>query len=141
VDPGMLLLSETGFSPYRVWYTSRDFIRQNPAAVRAFTAASIRGWREYIDGDRREADAMIRSLNQHITPEFIDYCVAAMKDNKLIAGDPDQGETTGQINPARLAQELRQLNDIGMFTQPMKVEDVFDGQFLPAEVQAKTRTP
>jgi NitT/TauT family transport system substrate-binding protein len=138
VDPGILMLSETGFAPYRVWYTSRDFIRKNPEAVRAFTAASIRGWSDYITGDRKEADVLIRSLNKQITPEFSDYCVAAMKEKMLVAGDPAKGEATGRIDPTRLAEEVRQMSELGMLSQPMKIEDVFDDRFLPEDVRVKT---
>jgi NitT/TauT family transport system substrate-binding protein len=138
VDPGVLMLSETGFAPYRVWYTSRDFINKNPEAVRAFTAASIRGWNEYITGDRQEADVRIRSLNKGITPEFSDYCAAALRDNLLVAGDPNKGEATGRIDPARLAEEVRQLKELGMLGQQVKVTDVFDDRFLPDDVRAKS---
>jgi NitT/TauT family transport system substrate-binding protein len=140
VDPGVLLLSETGFSPYRVWYTSRDFINKNPEAVRAFTAASIRGWTEYINGDRKDADVLIRSLNKQITPEFADYCVAVLKA-KLVAGDPAKGEAVGRIDPARLAEEVRQLSELGMLSPAPKLTDVFDDRFLPDDVRVKPGAP
>ena len=139
LDPGVLLLSDAGFSPYRVWYTSRDFIKQHPEVVRAFTEASIRGWSEYLNGEHREADAMIQSLNHSITPEFTTYCVAAMKKYLLVAGDPARGEVIGQIDPARIEEELKQLTEIGILTQPMQVSDVLDDEFLPAAVRAKAR--
>lgn len=135
-DPGVLLLSDTGFSPYRIWYSSRSFLTKNLAAARAFTAASLRGWREYIDGDRAAADAMIGSLNKQMTPEFIAYSVGAMREHRLVDGDPAKGDAQGRIDPARLAQEISQLTAIGMLGQPLKVADVFDDQFLPADVRA-----
>ena len=98
-DIGVLLLSDTGFSPYRVWFTSKKFAAEHPEAVRAFTAASIRGWREYMEGDRTAANQLITKDNKQMLPEFMDYSVNAMKKYRLVAGDPAKGETYGQIRP------------------------------------------
>ena len=141
VDPGLLLLSDTGFAPYRVWYTSRKFLAENPGVVRAFCAASVRGWREYLDGDRAAADAMIQSLNKQITPEFTTYCLGVMHQYKLIAGDPAQGEAVGRLDPARLQTQLEQLNDIHLIGTPIKLADVFDDRFLPDDVRVKPAHP
>jgi NitT/TauT family transport system substrate-binding protein len=134
--PATLLLSNTGFSPYRVWYTSRAFIEKNPEAVRAFTAASIRGWSEYLEGDRVAADAAIGKLNKQMVPEFIAFSVAAMKQHGLVAGEAAKGERVGRIDPARITTEIKQLADIGVLGRPVTLAEVFDDRFLPAEVRA-----
>ena len=136
-NPRTLLLSDTGFSPYRVWYTSRAFIEKNPGAVRAFTAASIRGWTEYVGGDRAEADKLIGSLNKQMTPEFIAFSVAAMKQYRLVTGDPAKGEAIGRIDPARIEEEIKQLADIGVLGKPVKIAEVFDASFLPSTAPAQ----
>jgi NitT/TauT family transport system substrate-binding protein len=134
--PRTLLLSEIGFSPYRVWFTSRAFAAKQPEVVRAFTAASIRGWSDYMSGDRAAADAQIGALNKQMVPEFIAYSVAAMKEHRLVAGDPAAGDAIGRVDPARITVQLEQLTAIGMLGKPVKVADVFDEQFLPADVRA-----
>jgi NitT/TauT family transport system substrate-binding protein len=126
-----LLLSDTGFSPYRVWYTSRKFATEHPEAVRAFGAATIRGWRDYMEGDRTAANELIAAQNKQMLPEFIAYSVGAMKEYKLIAGDPAKGETYGQIQSQRIAEQIRQLVEIGVIESPLKVQDVFDESLLP----------
>ena len=133
---GLLLLSDSGFSPYRVWYTARGYAQAHPDVVRAFTAASIRGWRDYMEGDRSAADRLISGLNKQMTPDFMAFSVAAMQANRLVAGDPAQGETYGQIKPERMLDVIRQLTAIGLLAQPVKVEDVFDPSFLPAAARA-----
>lgn len=126
-----LLLSDTGFLAYRVWFTSKEFIGKNPEAVRAFTAASIRGWTEYLSGDRTEADALIGKLNKQMVPEFIAFSIGAMRDYKLVAGDPAKGEKIGLIDPARIMNEIKQLSDIGVLGRPVTLAEVFDDRFLP----------
>ncbi len=134
-DVETLLLSDTGFSPYRIWFTSRKYAAQHPDVVRAFTVASIRGWRDYMEGDRSAADRRIGELNKQMTPEFIAYSVGAMKQYHLVAGDAAAGETYGQIRVARLQQQLEQLQSIGVIEHPLRVADVFDGKFIPAEAR------
>ena len=130
-----LLLSDSGFSPYRVWFTSKKFAAEHPEIVRAFSAATIRGWRDYMEGDRTAANQLICAENKQMQPEFIAYSVAAMKEYKLITGDPAKGETYGQIRSARIAEQIRQLVEIGVLETPLKVEDVFDASFLPNEAR------
>ncbi len=129
-----LLLSEMGFSPYRVWYTSRKFAMERPDVVRAFGAATIRGWRDYLEGDRTAANQLIAAQNKQMIPEFIAYSVGAMKEYKLIV-DPAKGEKYGQIQAARIAEQIHQLVEIGVIETPPKVEDVFDASLLPDEAR------
>jgi NitT/TauT family transport system substrate-binding protein len=131
---GTLLLSDTGFSPYRVWFAKQSFIAEHPDIVRAFTAASIRGWRDYIAGDNAEADARITALNPKMEPEFMAYSEKAMRDFQLVTGDPAKGEAVGQIVRSRLEQQLKQLAEMNQLERPVTVDEVFDPRFLPAEV-------
>jgi NitT/TauT family transport system substrate-binding protein len=131
-EPEVLLISDSGFSPYRVWYTRRSFIQEHPEVVRAFTAASIRGWSDYLAGDRAAADAMIASLNPKMEPAFMDYSVEAMRKYRLVTGDPAAGEAVGRISRARLALLIRQLGSVGLLDHPVTVDDVFDARFQPA---------
>jgi NitT/TauT family transport system substrate-binding protein len=135
--PRLLLLTDMGYSPYRVWFTSKKLIAEHPEVVRAFCAASVRGWREYLDGDRAAADALVQSLNKQITPEFTTYCVSAMHEYKLVAGDPAAGEAVGRLDPVRLQTNLDQLNQLNLIGTPLKLADVFDDRFLPEETRAK----
>ena len=126
---GVLLLSDTGFSPYRVWYTRHDYIAAHPDIVRAFSAATARGWRDYLAGDRSAANAAIAALNPKMEPAFMDYSVGAMTEYKLIGGDPAAGDAPGRIRWERLEQQLKQLAEIGLLDAPVAVDQIFDPQF------------
>lgn len=121
---GVLLASDCGFSPCRVWFTSRPFLARHPDVVRAFTEASLRGWAEYVDGDRAAADARLEALNPRMTPDFIRYCVAAMHEYHLIGGDPAAGDAPGRINVSRIAEQIRQLGAVGLLSHPVAVKDL-----------------
>jgi NitT/TauT family transport system substrate-binding protein len=97
--------------------------------VRAFSQASIRGWRDYIDGDRTAANARIASLNPQMDAAFMAYSVQAMRTYRLVEGDA--GDAVGQIRPARIAAQIKQLAEIGLLDRPVSVDDVFDRRFQP----------
>jgi NitT/TauT family transport system substrate-binding protein len=129
---GVLLLSDSGFSPYRVWYTRRSFVAEHPEVVKAFSAASARGWRDYMAGDRAAANASIAALNPKMEPEFLEFSVHAMQEYHLIEGEPAAGEAAGQIRRDHLEKQIRQLTDIGMLDGPVTVDQVFDPRFQDA---------
>jgi len=130
---GVLVLSDTGFSPYRVWYARRDFVASHPDVVRAFAAASTRGWSEYIAGDRAAADARIASLNPKMETAFMDFSVHAMQEYHLITGDPAAGDAIGRIRRDRIETQIRQLSGIGLLDRPVTVDEVFDARFSSPE--------
>ncbi|MCB1122924.1 MAG: ABC transporter substrate-binding protein, partial [Verrucomicrobiae bacterium] len=129
-NPGTLLLAESGFSPYRVWYTSSGFARAKPEVVKAFTKASIRGWNDYLTGDRTEANAMIAERNPQQTEEFMAYVINSMIENKLVTGDPAKGERTGLITKERIQTQIEQLKDIDMLESDVSVDDVLMPELL-----------
>lgn len=130
-DVGTFLVSDTGFSPYRVWYTTRSFLAGHADLVRAFSQASIRGWREYIGGDRAAADARIASLNPKMDPDFMTYSVGAMKAYGLVTGDPAKGEFLGRVDSDRIATQIKQLAGARLLDKAVSVDDVLDPRFQP----------
>jgi len=134
-NPGMLLLNDTGFRPYRVFFTSRQFFKQNPEAVKAFTRASIKGWDSYLNGDRTKANAMIASLNPKMDEEFMAYAVNSMQENRLVSGYPERGEAIGLIRMKRLAEGIQQLSEVGMLEGEVLPEVIFDPVTLPESLR------
>jgi NitT/TauT family transport system substrate-binding protein len=132
----VLPVSDCGFDPYRVWFVNRDFLARHPDVVRAFGAATVRGWREYVTGDPAPADARIAALNPKMDPAFMAYSRKAMQSYRLVEGDPRAGETLGRITAARLATQIRQLTEIGLLDHPITVEDVWDARFAPDDPSA-----
>src|SRR5579864_2805107 len=62
IETRVLLTSDAGFEPYRVMFTSRDFLREHPEIVEKFVRASLRGWREYLI-DPAAAHETVTKLN------------------------------------------------------------------------------
>lgn len=120
-----ILLSESGFNPYRVWYTSKSYLRRNPEIVAAFHRASIRGWQDYLFGDRSRANAMIAERNPKMDTEFMEYVHQSLIENNLVTGDSGSPEDIGRITRERVQEQLDQLYEIDMLSEPKSVDDVF----------------
>jgi NitT/TauT family transport system substrate-binding protein len=126
VDPGVLPISDCGFSPYRVWFASRRLARERPALARAFSRATIRGWTDYIGGDPAPANALIASLNPAMDAPFMAFSVRAMRRYRLVTGDPAAGEAVGRIRRERIATLIGQLSGIGLLDGAVTPDEVLD---------------
>ncbi len=114
--PRFLSTWDAGFRAYAVLVTNRKFARENPDALKAFTRAYIRGWRDYLEGDPAPAHAAMKRANPTNTDEFMAFSRKMILDEKLVTGrDKDGGvQQIGRIDPARYATQIRQLEEIGM---------------------------
>lgn len=122
VDIRTLLIAGSGYDPYRVIFTTRRFADAEPGVVAAFVAASTRGWEDYISGDPQPAHALILERNDQFTPEFLAYSDRAMREHRLIAGDPSRGESIGTMNLDRLRKEAELLSELGLLDEPPPLE-------------------
>jgi NitT/TauT family transport system substrate-binding protein len=135
----VLLIADSGYDAYRVVFTSRDFIRRHPEAVKAFVQASIRGWNDFIDGDSKPAETLLTRDNPDNTPELMAYVRAALRDHRMMSGNPARGERTGLITRERLTDQLNILQQLGLLKTPLSVDQVASFDFLPEELKASAR--
>ena len=126
-----LTLSSAGYDCYQSVFTRRDFIRTSPELVRAFVHASIRGWRDYLDGDPGPANAIILQRNREMTPELLKFSRDEMIRHKFVRGDPAKGEDIGQISLERLAHEMNELVSLKILPAPIEITSVATTEFLP----------
>ena len=122
--PKLLALADSGFDQYRVILGNTRFVNSHPEITRAFVAASIRGWNEYLSGDRSAADREIERRNPQMTPDFMAYAVAAMRRHHLVDGEPARGEATGMLSRKRLQEQIGTLQSMGALERPVTVDDV-----------------
>jgi NitT/TauT family transport system substrate-binding protein len=111
IETRVLLISETGYNPYRVMFTTRDFLRQHPEAVAGFVRASLKGWRDYLN-DPAPAHAMIAKLNPALNAEWMQFSWQALRDGRFITGDDPSGLQLGQMTAERWTTMYKQLFDL-----------------------------
>ncbi len=78
-DPACLLLSDLGYNPYTsLLITHAETIHSSPEMVKKMVAASVRGWRKYLD-DPGETNRHINSVNPQMGGDVLDYGVRTLK--------------------------------------------------------------
>lgn len=128
-----LLLAESGYDCYQVIFCRRELIRESPEVVRAFVAASIRGWRDYVTSDPAPAHALILERNPQTSAELLAFSRGEMIQRKLVQGDSAKGEGIGQLSLERLAELQRILVDLQVVDRPMEISQLATRDFLSSE--------
>ena len=130
VETRVLLVSDAGFSPYRVMYTTKDFAQQHPEIVAKFVRASVKGWKEYLD-DPGPTNNLIAKLNPALNPEWMQFTWQQLKDGHFVAGDNPTGAQIGQMDPKRWTTMYDQLVDLKVIDKPIDPNTAYTLQFLP----------
>ena len=135
----VLLISESGYDPYRVFFTRRDLAKAKPELVRAFVHASVRGWREYI-AEPSVAHAEVSRRNPELTPAKMAFSHAALRDMKFVLGDPAKGDAPGVMSRARWESQLSLLRDLGVLKGRFPMGDAWTPEFC-GEPPSPKRSP
>ena len=125
-----MLISETGYNPYRVVMTSRAFLQQHPEIVAKFVRASVRGWRDYLKNPD-DINAAISKLNPAMSVPQMKFSYEALRDQHFIAGEDASGADLGRFDPARWTSMYQQLLDLKVITKPFDPAIAYTVQFLP----------
>ena len=134
--PRTLLLSDSGFRPYRVIYATQRYVREHPGEVRAFVAASVQGWDDFMNGDPSPAKALISKTNPTMSEEFMDYSIKAMRDEGIVSGRPGNGERLGLMTRHRMQEQVADLAKLGIIPALIPVDKFTRFDLMPADLQS-----
>ena len=125
-----MLISNSGYDPYRVQFTTRDFATQHPDVVAKFVRASIRGWQQYLR-DPGPTNAMLQQLNPALNPAQEAYTAQALRDGGFIAGNASGADQTGQMTAARWQTTSDQLKSLGIVQGSLDPTTAYSLKFIP----------
>ena len=131
-----LLIADSGYNPYRVIYANTGFVRAHPDAVRAFVAATLKGWADYLDGDPAPADKVILQRNEAMTGDFLKFSTGAIRDNRFVTGDPAKGERLGLMTRRRMQEQVDLFVRLKVIDAPLPLDQFVSFDFLPPELAA-----
>ncbi|HUB28409.1 MAG TPA: ABC transporter substrate-binding protein [Terracidiphilus sp.] len=112
-DVRTFLISSSGYDPYRVQFTSRDFAAQHPDVVAKFVRASIRGWNAYLQNPET-TNKYLLTLNPALNPAQEAYTAKALRDGGFVTGGDASGAQTGRMTAARWQTSYEQLKSLGI---------------------------
>ena len=134
--PKFLYVWDAGFDAYTALYANKVWARENGPALKAFLAAYVRGWNEYLNGDPTLGQAALKAANPNNTDAFLAWSRDKIKAERLVSGrDAADGDLSryGRITPDRFAGQLATLVELGLVAEgKLKVSDVMTEEYLPA---------
>jgi NitT/TauT family transport system substrate-binding protein len=102
--PGIILLADYGFNTYSTLIeTRRALIDKKPDLVQRFVDASLIGWYNYLYGDSKPGNTMIKKLNPEMTDELLAYSVDKMKQYGIVDSGDALRDGIGAMSDARVA--------------------------------------
>jgi len=104
-DVRTLLISSSGYDPYRVQFTTHEFATQHPEIVAKFVRASIRGWQEYLRNPG-PTNAHLLTVNPALNPAQEAYTAKALSEGGFVSGGDGSGAQIGQMTARRFRNKL-----------------------------------
>jgi NitT/TauT family transport system substrate-binding protein len=136
MKPVVFLLADNGYPGYAAMILAPDsLIAKNPAAVKAFVEATAKGWQDYLYGDPKPADALIRKDNPEMSQDVIDQARAKMKSYGVVdGGDAQPGKTgtagIGAMTDARWRTFFDMAAGQGVYPKTLDYKKAYTLQFL-----------
>ncbi len=100
--PQVFLLADNGFPSYaNMVMAPQSLIDSNPKAVQAFVNATAQGWKDYLYGNPKPANVLIKRDNAEMSDDLIAQAIAKLKSYGIaVSGDATQN-SIGAMSDAR----------------------------------------
>ena len=126
--PTVFLLADQGYPSYAAMVLAPDtLIAKNPAAIRAFVEASAVGWKNYLHGDPKPADALILKDNPDMTEDVLAQARDKMRTYDLVDGGDAATLGIGAMTDRHWADFFKIASQKG----PANYKNAFTLDFLP----------
>ncbi len=134
--PLVFLLADAGYPGYAALVLANDsLINSNPTAVKAFVDASAAGWKAYLYGDPRPADALILKSNPEMTQDILDQARAKIREKGLVTSGDAQTQGIGAMTDARWATFFKMASSQGVYPKTLDYRSAYTLRFLPTGVK------
>jgi NitT/TauT family transport system substrate-binding protein len=133
--PKIFLLADQGFNAYSTLIeTRRDLVERKPDLVQRFVDASVVGWYNYIYGDNKPGNDLIKKGNPEMTDALLAYSVAKMKEYGIV----DSGDATtlgiGAMTDARMKSFFDKMVRAGVAKTSIDPSRAYTLQFVNKRV-------
>lgn len=101
--PTTFLLSDYGWPPYSTTIVCMEkTLKERPKAVAAFVKASMQGWKDYLKGDARAANALIKKDNPAMTDDRIAVGIKLLNESGMVFGGDAATMGVGIVTDTRM---------------------------------------
>ena len=115
-DPVVHLLADNGFSTYSTTIETRaELVRTKPDVVQKFVDASLIGWNNYLYGDNKAANELIKKANPEATDAGIAGSIELMKKLGIVDSGEALQNGIGAMNTARIKDFYDKMVKAGLY--------------------------
>ena len=129
--PNITLLADYGFNAYSTLIETRtEIVDKKPDLVQRFVDASVIGWYNYLYGDNKPGNAMIKKINPDMTDELRAYSVAKMKEYGIVDSGDTLKDGIGAMTDARMASFFDKMVRAGVIKPTVDFRRSYTLQFV-----------
>jgi NitT/TauT family transport system substrate-binding protein len=115
-DPVVHLLADNGFSTYSTTLETRaELVRTKPEMVQKFIDASLIGWNNYLYGDNKAANEMIKKANPDTSDANIAGSIELMKKLGIVDSGDALQNGIGTMSAARVKDFYDKMVKAGLY--------------------------
>jgi NitT/TauT family transport system substrate-binding protein len=128
--PNVTLLADYGFNAYSTLIETRtEIVDKKPDLVQRFVDASVIGWYNYLYGDNKPGNAMIKQINPEMTDELLAYSVAKMKEYGIVDSGDTLKDGIGAMTDARVASFFDKMVRAGVVRRDIDYRQAYTLRF------------
>jgi len=137
-QPQVFLLADNGYPGYAAMVvTQTKTADQRADIVKAFVAASIEGWRDYLHGDPAPGNKLIKAANPDMTDDLLAFGIKQLRDHEIV----DAGGKIGTMTDARWTEWLAEMSQTAVYPADLPIKTGYRLDFLPPENQPARSQP
>lgn len=130
-EPKVFLLADAGYAPYSTMITTTmTMVEGKPDLVQRFVDASIEGWYNYLYGDNKAANDLIKKDNPEMTDGQIEYSITKMKEYGIVVSGDAETKGIGCITDERYKTFRDSMVEIGVVEEGLDYKKAYTTQFV-----------
>ena len=133
--PNIFLLADFGFDTYSTTIEARiETVQKNPDLVQRFVDATAIGWYNYIYGDNRKANDLIKKENPEMDDAQLAFSLAKMKEYGIVDSGDALTLGLGAMTDARMKSFFDKMVKSGVVKANIDYKKAYTLQFVNKKV-------
>ena len=134
-DPKVFLFADAGYSDYSTTIeTQQTMVDSKPDVVQRFVDATIIGWYNYLYGDNKAANDLIKKDNPDMTDDQIAFSIKAMKDQGILTSGEAATSGIGCMTDARYKSFFDLVTKINLEPADLDYKKAYTTKFVCKKV-------